>query len=114
MSTSFQAKGEAQLSQQLKVQELNLVITSAQANSASAVDLQLVSLTGAAATRAIAVKIGEVPAQIISFRVINQATGAVIVLLTAPAIATTTISATIDASALAVPVVVTVKYVVTE
>jgi hypothetical protein len=115
MSISYQAKGEAQLSQQLKVQELNLVLTSAQANSASAIDLQLVSLTGAAATRAIAVKCGEAVAQIISVSITNQTTGAIVPLSAAPSVASTSnISATIDASSLAAPIAVCVKYVVVE
>lgn len=115
MSTSFQAKGDAQLSQQLKVQELNVVLTSAQVNSASAVDLQLASLSGAAATRTVAIKIGEAVDQIISVSIKNQSTGADIALASAPVVAaTSTISTSIDASAVAAPVVICVKYVVVE
>lgn len=114
MSTSYPAKGENQLSQQLKVQELNLVIPAAQANSASAIDLTLVSLTGAAATRAVAVKIDEPVQQIISYVVRNQNTGGVVALLSAPSIVSSTrISATLDAT-VAVPLVVTVKYIVVD
>lgn len=115
MSISFQAKGDAQLSQQLKVQELNVVVTSAQANSASAVDLPLVTLSGAAATRAVSVKCGESVDQIVSVSIINQSTGAVIALATAPAVSSSTSIATqIDASALAAPICICVKYIVVE
>lgn len=115
MSISYQAKGDAQLSQQLKVQELNVVLSSAQTNSASAFDLALASLSGAAATRAIAIKCGESVDQIISVQIINQSTGSSIALDVAPSITSSSnISATIDASALAVPVCVCVKYIVVE
>lgn len=114
MSTSFQAKGDAQLSAQLKVQELNVVVTSAQANSASAVALPLVTLSGAAATRAVALQIGESVDSIISVSIKNQTTGAILPLLTAPAISTTTITTSFDASAVSAPVVICVKYVVVE
>ena len=114
MSTSFQAKGELQLGQQLKVQELNIVVTAAQANSASAFDLSLITLSGAAATRAVIAKIGETVAEIISVSVHNQSTGAIVPLAVAPAISTTTITTQIDASAVAAPLVVCVKYVVAE
>lgn len=115
MSISFQAKGTPQLAQQLKVQELNVVLTSAQANSASAVDLPLVSLSGAAATRAVSVKIGEAVDSIVEMTIRNQATGATIALATAPAVSSSTNIATqIDASAVAAPLCVCVKYIVVE
>jgi len=115
MSTSYQAKGELQLAQQLKVQELNVVVTSAQANSASAIDLSLVSLTGAAATRVVAVKCGETVDQIISVSITNQSTGAIVPLDAAPSVSSSTnVATTIDASALAAPICVCVKYVVAE
>lgn len=115
MSTSFQAKGDAQLSQQLKVQELNVVVSSAQANSASAVDLPLVTLSGAAATRAISVKCGEAVDSIVSVQAIDQATGEILPLLGAPAVSSSTnIATSIDASAVAAPVCICVKYIVAE
>lgn len=114
MSTSFQAKGDAQLSQQLKVQELNVVLSAAQINSASAVSLPLVSLSGAAATRAIVLNIGETVDQVISVQVLNQSSAATIALLSAPAAATNTVTTSVDASAVAAPVVICVKYIVAE
>lgn len=114
MSISYQAKGDAQLSQQLKVQELNVVVSAAQANSASAVDLPLVSLTGAAATRAVSVKIGESVAQIIVVTVRNQSTGAIVALTAAPSTAGTSISTQIDASTATAPLSICVKYIVVE
>ena len=115
MSTSFQAKSGAQLSQQLKVQELNVVVTSAQANSASTIDLSLVNLSAAAATRVVAVKTGETVSQIISVSIHVQSTGAIVPLAVAPSISSSTnIATTIDASAVAAPLVICVKYIVAE
>lgn len=115
MSTSFQAKNSTQLSQQLKVQELNVVLTAAQANSASTIDLALVTLSGAAATRAVSVKVAETVSQIVSVSITNQSTGAIVALAAAPSISSSTNIATqIDASAVAAPLVVCVKYIVAE
>ena len=72
-------------------------------------------LSGAAATRAVVAKIGEAVDQIISLTIRNQATGAVIALATAPSVSSSTNIATqIDASAVAAPIVICVKYVVAE
>jgi hypothetical protein len=115
MSISYQAKGEAQLGQQLKVQELNIVVTAAQINAATSIDLPLIGLSGAAATRVVTVKCGETVAQIISYSVVDQSTGAIVPLAVAPSGATSSaIATTVNASAIANPVAICLKYVVAE
>lgn len=114
MSISFQAKGDAQLAQQLKVQELNLVVTAAQANTAFISDLSLITLSGAPATRALSIKIGEAVAQVIVVTVRNQSTGAIVALTVAPSASGTSILTQIDASTATAPLAICVKYVVVE